>query len=181
MRLLRKRCAEPRATMIRPAERYLAAGANEARRLGHRYVGTEHVLLSLTSDPAGGAARVLQRLGVTHGDIAESPCLVGPPAPRIDADALATLGIDLDVVRERLEETFGPGALRQADADVLGIAPRLKQAFALAVDYAEGRALRDEDVLLGLLSVPDSLAAHMLSELGVSKEAAEELVRTGVR
>jgi hypothetical protein len=84
-------------------------------------------------------------------------------------------------VRERLEETFGPGALRQADADVLGIAPRLKQAFALAVDYAEGRALRDEDVLLGLLSVPDSLAAHMLSELGVSKEAAEELVRTGVR
>jgi ATP-dependent Clp protease ATP-binding subunit ClpA len=37
--------------MIRPAERYLAAGAEEARRLGHRYVGTEHVLLSLTSDP----------------------------------------------------------------------------------------------------------------------------------
>jgi ATP-dependent Clp protease ATP-binding subunit ClpA len=184
MRLLRRRrripCLQGKST--RPAEPYLAAGAQEARRLGHNFVGTEHVLLVLIRDPAGGATRVLRQLGVSAEAVEEAlaPC-IGGGAARIDPDALAALGIDFETVRERLEETFGPGALRQADADVLGIVPRLKQAFALAVDYAEGRALRDEDVLLGLLSVPDSLAAHMLSELGVSKEAAEELVRTGVR
>src|SRR5215211_4580117 len=47
MRLLRRRrripCLQGKST--RPAEPYLAAGAAEARRLGHNYVGTEHVLL----------------------------------------------------------------------------------------------------------------------------------------
>jgi hypothetical protein len=67
---------------------------------------------------------------VSHVDIAGSPCLAGAPAPRIDAAALRTLGIDLDRVRERLEETFGPGAIEQTGPGCLGIMPRLKIALA---------------------------------------------------
>ncbi len=38
--------------------RHLMAGAqSEARQLGHRFVGTEHVLLAVISDPPAGARR----------------------------------------------------------------------------------------------------------------------------
>jgi ATP-dependent Clp protease ATP-binding subunit ClpA len=178
MRLLRRQRRAPQAKTGRPAERFLAGGADEARRLGHSSVGTEHVLLALTRDPGGRAARILRQLDVSHGDIAESPCLAGTPT-RIDADALATLGIDLDSVRERLEETFGRGALEQTRAGCLGIMPRLKIALAYAVDYADEGPVQDEHMLLGLLSVPDSLATHILSELGVTLPKVEAIVARG--
>jgi ATP-dependent Clp protease ATP-binding subunit ClpC len=100
MRLLRRqrRRSEPRAKAARPAaEPYLAAGAAEARRLGHNYVGTEHVLLVLVRDRAGGARTVLQQLDVTADAVEQalSPC-IGGGAPKIDPDALATLGIDFE-------------------------------------------------------------------------------------
>jgi ATP-dependent Clp protease ATP-binding subunit ClpC len=72
MRLLRRQRRAPQAKTGRPAERFLAAGADEARRLGHSTVGTEHVLLALTRDPGGGAARVLRQLDASHGDIART-------------------------------------------------------------------------------------------------------------
>jgi ATP-dependent Clp protease ATP-binding subunit ClpA len=177
MRLLRRRRSEPRTKTARPAaEPYLAAGAAEARRLGHNYVGTEHVLLVLIRDHEGGAVTALQQLGVTADEIEEalSPC-IGGGATKIDPDALATLGIDFEAVRERLEETFGPDALKRVPA-CLGIAPRLKLAFAYALDYADGQQLADEHILLGMLSVPDSLATHVLSKVGVSLKAAEAIV-----
>lgn len=177
MRLLRRR-PRPRATTIRPAEHYLAAGAEEARRLGHYHIGTEHVLLALTRDPGRRVARILRQLGVTHGDISESACL-GPGSVRIDADALAALGIDLETVRERLEATFGAGALEQTRAGCTCIMPRLKEALAHALDLAGDQPLEDEHVLLGLLTVSDSLAAHLLAERGVSLEDVRAIVRTG--
>jgi ATP-dependent Clp protease ATP-binding subunit ClpA len=184
MRLLR-RPTRARSKAFRPAEPYLIAGADEARRRGHGYVGTEHVLLALTRDPEGGAARVLAELGVTHGDIESSAFLAAIWAPRVDPHALASLGIDLDTVRDRLDETFGRGALERTGAGKLDppsvriqcVAPRLKQALADAVDRAGDEPLRDEHILLGMLSVSDSLAARALDELGVSLEAAEAIVR----
>ena len=176
MRLLRRQRGAPRAKTGRPAERFLSAGADEARRLGHSCVGTEHVLLALTRDPHTGAARILRQLDVSHGDVADAPCLAGASPGRIDADALATLGIDLESVRSRMEETFGPGALEQTGAACLSVMPRLKMALAYAVDYADEGPVRDEHMLLGLLSVPDSLAAHILSERGVTLPKVEGLV-----
>jgi ATP-dependent Clp protease ATP-binding subunit ClpA len=183
MRLLRRRIT-PREKAIRPAERYVTAGADEARRLGHSYVGTEHVLLALTRIPESGAVRVLRQLGVTPEDITGSAFLGRVWAPRIDADALATLGVDLEAVRERVEETFGSGALEETragmleptDARIQCVMPRLKMALAHALDRAGEQPVQDEHVLLGLLSVRDSLAARALAELGVSLEAAEAKV-----
>ena len=65
MRLLPHRRPGPRAKTSRPAEPYLAAGAEQARRLGHGYVGTEHVLLVLIRNPDGGATAVLRELGIS--------------------------------------------------------------------------------------------------------------------
>lgn len=167
MRLLPRRRPGPRAKTAGPAEPYLAAGAEQARRLGHSYVGTEHVLLALMRNPDGGATAVLRELGVSADAVEErlARCL-GTSRPTIDPDALAALGIDLETVRERLEEAFGPGALERTPA-CLGVCPRLKMALAHAVDHADGHPVTDEHVLRGMLSVPDSVAARILTELDV--------------
>jgi ATP-dependent Clp protease ATP-binding subunit ClpA len=167
MRLLPRRRPGPRAKTARPAEPYLAAGAEQARRLGHSYVGTEHVLLALIRNPDGGATALLRQLGVSTETVEVR--LARWPAtskPKIDPEALAALGIDLETVRERLEETFGPGALERTPA-CLGICPRLKMALAYAVDHADGDPVTDQHILLGMLSVPDSVAARILTELDV--------------
>lgn len=172
--------AVPRAKTIRPAEPYLIAGAEEARRLGHGFVGTEHILLVLLRKPDGQARLVLEQLGVSVADAetAIGPCLAGG-TPKIDPEALATIGIDFEAVRRRLEQTFGPGALERSHASCLGVAPRAKLALAYALDRAGGKPLGDEHILLGMLSVPDSLAARALGELGVSLEAAQAVVERG--
>ena len=98
---------------------------------------------------------------------------MGTSSAKIDPDALAALGIDFEAVRARLEETFGPGALEQTRAGCLSICPRLKMALAYALDHAEAKPLGDKHILLGMLSVPDSVAARVLGKLGVSLTAAQ--------
>ena len=180
MRLLaRKQRARPRAKTIRPAERYLTAGAAEARRLGCSFVGTEHVVLALAHDRASASAALLGRLGADPAAVesALAPWL-GPSSERakIDPDALASLGIDFDAVRARIEGTFGPGALEHASASCLGIAPRLKLALAFALDHAGDSPLKDEHVLLGILGVPDSVGARALANLGISAEGLRAIL-----
>jgi ATP-dependent Clp protease ATP-binding subunit ClpA len=163
----------PRTKTIRPAERYLVAGGEEARRLGHSFIGTQHVLAVLVRDPDGGATRSLGALGVSVEQVRQA--LSGwleerAPTGKIDPEALASFGIDFEVVRERLEQSFGPGALARTRSACLGIAPRLKLALVHALDFAAESPLADEHVLRGLLSVPDSVAARALGSLGVSAE-----------
>ena len=182
MRLLQRGRRGPRARTIRPVEPYLLAGTAEARRLGHNYVGTEHVLSVLVRDPAGAATRLLADLGVTTDAVERAlACWLedSTAAATIDPNALATLGIDFEEVRERLEQTFGPGALDRTHSGCIGVCPRLKRALAYSLDHASEGSLGEEQVLLGLLSVPDSVAARVLSELGVSLAAAQAALETG--
>lgn len=164
MRLLLRRRPGPRAKAARPAEPYLAAGAEQARRLGHSYVGTEHVLLALIHDPDGGVTALLRQLGVSTDTVEERLARwLSASRRKIDPEALAALGIDLETVRERLEQTFGPGALERTPT-CLRTCPRLKMALAYAVDQADGHPITDEHILLGMLSVPDCVAARILTE-----------------
>jgi len=170
VRLLQRSRGGPRAKTIRQAERYLLAGAEEARRLGHNYIGTEHI-----RDPDGSAARLLAQLGVSNDAVERALARWLPdasPAAKIDPDALAVLGVDFETVRERLEQTFGRGALEHTRSGCLGICPRLKLALAYALDHAADAPLGDEHVLLGMLNVPDSVAARVLAELGVTLDDA---------
>jgi ClpA/ClpB-like protein len=88
----------------------------DARRLGHNYIGCEHLLLaSAAADEPAGA--VLRDHGVTPERI-EAAILrtvgrgqTADPLGGIDRQALAFIGIDLDVVRARVEAAFGPDAL----------------------------------------------------------------------
>jgi ATP-dependent Clp protease ATP-binding subunit ClpA len=160
----------PRSSTARPALGYLRLAAAEARALGHDYVGTGHLLLVLLARPGGPATVALERVGVPAEQIRFRLRheLDEPAGPRIDPEALATLGIDLGCVRARIEEAFGPGALEQTKAGCMGISPCAKVALASAVGEAHGLAVRDDHVLVGLLHAEGSLAGRVLTEVGLS-------------
>ena len=91
----------------------------DARRLGHNYIGCEHLLLAAAA-AAEPASAVLRDQGVTPERVeAEILRTVGrgqtaDPLGGLDRQALAFIGIDLDVVRARIEAAFGPDALTRA-------------------------------------------------------------------
>jgi hypothetical protein len=114
------------------ARHLLVQAQHEARRLGHNYIGCEHLLLAAAglAEPAGAALRdqgvtperveaeIVRTVG--RGQAADpdgraaDPTGRGDPLHGLDREALASIGIDLDVVRARLEAAFGPDALDRA-------------------------------------------------------------------
>src|SRR5690242_20210633 len=91
----------------------------DARRLGHNYIGCEHLLLAAAA-AAEPASAVLHDHGVTPDRVeAEILRTIGrgqtaDPMGGLDRQALAFIGIDVDVVRARIEAAFGPDALARA-------------------------------------------------------------------
>jgi ATP-dependent Clp protease ATP-binding subunit ClpA len=93
-----------------------------ARRLGHRYIGCEHLLLAAasTGEPAAAA---LREHGVTPQTVeTEIVRLVGLGQAAslfsaADREALASIGIDLEAVRARIEAAFGADAFTRAAPD----------------------------------------------------------------
>jgi ClpA/ClpB-like protein len=101
------------------ARTVIEQAAEHARRLGHRYVGGEHLLLAVVS--AGTPASAVMRTQGVTPELVEEEIVrrVGLGAggglfAGLDRDALATIGIDLDAVRARIEASFGPQALTSA-------------------------------------------------------------------
>jgi Clp amino terminal domain, pathogenicity island component len=98
------------------ASRVLGLAREEADRVGHRYVGPEHLLLGVLRDGSSGAARVLRAHGVdleaaraAMGRLVDRGVVAGPRPS--DAELLSTLGIDLEAIRRRTEQAFGHRAV----------------------------------------------------------------------
>jgi ATP-dependent Clp protease ATP-binding subunit ClpA len=97
----------------------LDLGRDEAERIGHRYLGPEHVLLGTLREGASEAARLLRAHGIGLAAArAELLALAErglvPTARPSDRALLGTLGIDLEEVRRTTEQTFGSTALAEA-------------------------------------------------------------------
>jgi ATP-dependent Clp protease ATP-binding subunit ClpA len=164
-----------------------------ARRLGHGYVGTEHVLLGLLQGD-GIAARVLGGLGITSAAVErEVLAEVGRgPLGQKDAEALGAIGIDLEEVRRRIEASFGPGALHWRPrrrtrrgrrvplaAGHIPFSPRAKKVLELSLREAlalKHNRIGTEHILLGVVREGEGLAMLVLTRLG----AGPQLIRTRV-
>jgi ATP-dependent Clp protease ATP-binding subunit ClpA len=162
----------------------------EAARLHHGRIGTEHLLLGLLGRSGTPTGAVLARHGLSRETVAASvEGHVG--SCDLDADALTTLGIDLDAVREKVEATFGPGAL-----DVTGtrrgggrgghipFSPRAKKVLELSLREAialKHRTITDGHIALGLLREGEGLAMKVLADLGVDAQALRRDVRTSLQ
>jgi ATP-dependent Clp protease ATP-binding subunit ClpA len=97
------------------ARRVVVQAQDDARRLGHNYIGCEHLLLAATAT-GELSGMVLRDHGVTPERVEEILRTAGRgqtagPPDHLDREALAFIGIDLDVVRSRIEAAFGPDAL----------------------------------------------------------------------
>lgn len=100
------------------ARRVVVQAQIEARSLRHAYLGTEHLLLGLFVEEEGAAARMLRSFGVSKQSVRQGVVdIMGRgELTQPDAKALDSIGVDLDAVRSRVEEQFGPGALERARA-----------------------------------------------------------------
>ncbi len=126
--------------------RVLQMAREEAARLHHEYVGTEHILLGLIREGEGVAAAVLTNLGV-----------------------------DLDDVQQKIEETVKKGKAAAATGPELPYTSRAKKVLELAM--LEARELSHsyvgtEHLLLGLLREEKGIAALVLTDAGVTLEQA---------
>jgi ATP-dependent Clp protease ATP-binding subunit ClpC len=64
------------------ARRVFAYAEEEARELGHSYIGTEHMLLGLLNEPASPAAQVLIEAGINEENARQEALRVLGPAPK---------------------------------------------------------------------------------------------------
>src|SRR4051812_26970143 len=124
----------------------LAMAREEAARLHHEYVGTEHILLGLIREGEGVAAAVLQNLSV-----------------------------DLDEIQQKIEETVKKGKAAQTTGPDLPYTSRAKKVLELAMSEARElnhSYVGTEHLLLGLLREEKGIAAQVLTDAGVNLEAA---------
>jgi ATP-dependent Clp protease ATP-binding subunit ClpA len=153
----------------------VTAAQEEARALGHDSIGTEHLLLALANRDSGPAVTVvpLSGSGATYERIRDTLInLAGSPTKLLsdeDAAALASIGIDLQAVLDRVEESFGPGAFAPKPGRV-----RFSKSAKTALELTVREALRvktgqiaAEHLLLGLMRDKNSMAARILEELGI--------------
>jgi ATP-dependent Clp protease ATP-binding subunit ClpA len=157
------------------ARRVVVRARHEAALAGQGCIGCEHLLLALLAEP-GLAAAALTAAGLDLPVLRAR--LPGPsregPDP-LDADALASVGIDLDQVRRAAEAQFGPGALgraRSAQARRPGrmrFTPAAKKALELAVRAAVGgrrREITGAHLLIGIIDQGRNGALDLLAATG---------------
>jgi ATP-dependent Clp protease ATP-binding subunit ClpA len=155
----------------KPARAVVERAVAEAGALGAERIGPEHLLLGLAATDAG----VLDGLGLAYETLRAD---VQRSGGALDADALASIGIDLGEVERRVEQSFGPGALRGRGGRVR-FAPKSKKALELSL--REALALGDREIgsqhlLLGLMRDPGERVSGMLARHGVTPEAVRAAV-----
>ncbi len=131
------------------ARRVVVLAQEEARLLGHNYIGTEHLLLGLIQEGDGVAAR-----------------------------ALEALGVELQAVRRQVEEIIGRGHEASAGhipftpraKKVLELA--LREAQKLGHHY-----IGTEHILLGLIREGEGVAAQVLEKMGAGLNVVRQKVK----
>lgn len=150
----------------------------EARRLRHPRIGTEHILLGLLDESRGPAARALRDHGLTAADLRQRVLELTEP-DALDPEALAAIGIDIEQVRAITESAFGPGALDSPAGSPKGhirFSRRAKKVLELSLIEAARlghKHISTGHILLGLLreAESDGVAARALVAAGADLEA----------
>ena len=137
------------------ARRVVVMAQEEARELGHNYVGTEHILLGLIHEGSG-----------------------------IAAQALTALGVSLDETRAQVEAIIGRGDLARVQDGPIPFTPRTKKVLELAAREARDLGhdyIGTEHILLGLMRESDGVGAQVLNSAGIEFSAVRHQIRELLR
>ena len=121
------------------AKKAIEIANNAAIELGHRYIGTEHILYGLAKEGSGVASKVIEKQGITPENILD-------------------ITVELVGREEPIEETLGftPRTKRVIENAFI-------EARKLGYNY-----IGTEHILIGLLREGDSIATRILLELNIN-------------
>ena len=131
------------------ARRVVTLAQREARQLGHDCIGTEHLLLGLIDEGAGVATT-----------------------------ALTSMGINLDEMRQAVQDSIGRGAEPQPGSGHIPFTPQAKKVLELSLREANQLGhnyIGTEHILLGLIREGGG-AAQLLAAAGVDHDRARRQV-----
>ncbi|AFM39312.1 ATPase with chaperone activity, ATP-binding subunit [Desulfosporosinus acidiphilus SJ4] len=123
------------------AEKVLTIAENEAKRMGHKVVGTEHILLGLIEEGEG-----------------------------IAAQALKGLGLDPVKVRTMVEEVTGVGQPNTGTVELTPRVKRVLELANEEAHRQDVNYIGTEHILLGLIMEGEGIAARILANLNVNPE-----------
>ena len=130
------------------ARRVLSLAHEEAERMRHNYIGTEHLLLGLIREEGGVAGRVLRELG-----------------------------LETQRVQEMVQRLTGTGQYRGGKIDLSpGTQQVLEYAFEEAKRMGH-HYIGTEHILLGLVNYGEGIALNVLQKLGITPEQIRRQTR----
>ena len=124
------------------AEKALQIADNLAIQFGHQYIGTEHLLYGLIKEGEGVASKVLEMQDIST-----------------------------EKVNKKIEEILG--ILESEEVKTLGFTPRTKRVIENAFKEAKkinSEYIGTEQLLVGIMQEPDSVAVQILMELNVNPQ-----------
>ncbi|NVD95908.1 ATP-dependent Clp protease ATP-binding subunit [Enterococcus faecium] len=134
------------------AQAVLEIAQEEAKRLKHQSVSSEHVLLALVVEQNGIAGKVLREMDLNETEI-----------------------------YEEIEHLIGYGGIRSYPKGVfLPYSPRMKQVFALAsseVKKTGSQKVGTEHILMSLLKDESIMATRIMINLGISLSKARQVLK----
>ncbi|MBP1932506.1 ATP-dependent protease ATP-binding subunit ClpC [Ammoniphilus resinae] len=129
------------------AQKVLALAQEEAVRLGHKNIGTEHILLGLIREGEGIAAKALQ-----------------------------ALGLGLDKIQGEVESLIGRGGEHPSNINYTPRAKKVIELSMDEARKLGHTYVGTEHILLGLIREGEGVAARVLNNLGVSLNKARQQV-----
>ncbi|MEW9672328.1 ATP-dependent Clp protease ATP-binding subunit [Ammoniphilus sp. 3BR4] len=129
------------------AQKVLALAQEEAVRLGHKNIGTEHILLGLIREGEGIAAKALQ-----------------------------ALGLGLDKIQGEVETLIGRGGEHPSNINYTPRAKKVIELSMDEARKLGHTYVGTEHILLGLIREGEGVAARVLNNLGVSLNKARQQV-----
>ncbi len=164
------------------AKRVLELSLEEARQLGHNYIGTEHLLLGLIREGEGVAARVLENLGVDLSKVRTQVIRMLGETAEVSAGSGGAQGRNktptLDEFGSNLTQMAGEGKLDPVvgrQKEIEGFRKRAIKVMMLAQEEARRLGhnyVGTELILLGLIGEGTGVAAKVLKSMGVNLKDA---------
>jgi ATP-dependent Clp protease ATP-binding subunit ClpA len=133
---------------VQSGQQTMMIAAEEARKLGHDWIGSEHILLAITKVVNTQAAK-----------------------------ALASLSVDYDKVKAEVQKVVPPREGTPNEMTLTPRAQKIV-GYASGFGDASGHGLAPETLLLALVVDSDGIAAQVLTSLGATPQRVREALQT---